>query len=122
MPARLTPAEAARLLGEDAPKRKYRNVPTVVDGVTFHSKAEARRWGELRLRLRAGEIADLETQPRYVLSVNGVRVATYTADFRYTEDGATVVEDVKSPASRTQQYRLRKRLMAACHNIFIREV
>jgi len=51
----------------------------------------------------AGEIADLELQPRWSFPINGRflkvgdRVAHYTADFRYrrTSDGETIVEEVK---------------------------
>lgn len=31
-----------------SPKSKYNNVKTVVDGITFDSKAEARRYQELK--------------------------------------------------------------------------
>ncbi len=42
---------------------KYRAQPTIVDGIRFHSKGEARRYQELRLLERAGEITNLELQP-----------------------------------------------------------
>ena len=42
--------------------RKYRNEKTVVAGLTFDSKAEARRYGELQLLERAGRISDLRRQ------------------------------------------------------------
>ena len=42
-------------------KRKYGNKKVVSDdGYNFDSKAEASRWGELRLMERAGEISDLQ--------------------------------------------------------------
>jgi len=80
---------------------KYRAKATTVDGHRFASKAEARRWGELRQLLRAGKISDLELQPRFVLqeafirSGVKVRAVTYVADFEYFENGKRVVEDVK---------------------------
>ena len=114
----------AKLAGEamDVPKpAKYRNEPTVVDGVRFDSRKEAARWCELRLLERAGAIADLARQVRFVLEVGGVRVGVYVADFQYREGGERVVEDVKSEGTRTQVYRLKKRLMLACHGIEIRE-
>lgn len=101
--------------------RKYRNVPTVVDGLRFDSKGEAARWGELRLLERAGAIADLRRQVVYPLEVNGVLVAAYVADFVYLEGGETVVEDYKSAATRTAAYRLKAKLMLACHGIRVRE-
>lgn len=104
--------------------RKYRNVPTVVDGINFSSKAEARRYGELLLLQKAGEIAALELQPKFVLTVNGVKVCKYFGDFAYVAvNGARVVEDVKSAATRTNPvYRLKKKLLKACEGIDIREV
>ena len=76
---------------------KYHAVATVVDGIRFASKLEAARYRDLRLLLKAGEITDLELQPRYPIVVNGQSVCTYVADARYrTRDGALVVEDTKS--------------------------
>lgn len=79
---------------------KYHAVPTVVDGIRFASKAEARRYGELKLAERAGRIADLELQPKFPLHVNGARIGEYRGDFAYTEvlegkPAGRVVEDVK---------------------------
>lgn len=39
---------------------KYHAKPTTVDGIRFASKAEARRYSELRLLEKAGEIKNLE--------------------------------------------------------------
>lgn len=105
--------------------RKYRNVPTAIDGVKFPSKKEANRYAELRLAEKAGAIAGLEPHPKFRLEVNGHLIGTYTADSRYvdTRTGEVVVEDVKSVATRKKEaYRLRKRLMVAIHGIEIREV
>ena len=69
-----------------APRRsKYGAVPTVVDGVRFASKSEAKRDAELQLLQRAGEIQKLQRQPRFPLVVNGQRVATYVGDWSYSE-------------------------------------
>lgn len=112
-------SEAAR----GAAGRKYGNKRVQEDGFTFDSLAELRRYRELLLLLRAGAICTLRIHPRYRLIVNGVTVCAYTADFDYDEDGALVVEDVKSPATcRNAVYRLKRRLMFACHGIVIREV
>ena len=46
---------------------KYRAIAAEVDGVRFHSKAEAKRYGELKLLLRAGSIRNLELQPEFRL-------------------------------------------------------
>lgn len=109
---------------------KYRNIKTVVDGIKFDSKAEARRYSELKLLEKAGEINKLELQPRFDIKVNGTKICTYVADFAYEEDktdgyfGFTVsnkrVEDVKG--IKTPVYNLKKKLMKAIHGIDIKEV
>jgi len=104
------------------PTSKYGAQPTVVDGIRFASKAEARRYEELKLRERVGEISDLTLQPRYPLVVNGEKVGTYVGDFRYTEAATQqeTVEDVKGVA--TPVYRLKKKLVRAIYGVDILEV
>lgn len=104
-------------------RHKYNAVKTVVDGITFASKAEARRYSELKLLEKAGEIAVLQLQPRFDCVVNGKKVCTYIADFKYaTADGFTI-EDVKSPATaKIRAYRIKKKLVEALYDITITEV
>jgi hypothetical protein len=49
---------------------------------------------------------------------------TYTADFAYLdlESGEIVIEDVKSDATKTTDYRLRKRIAELVHGVTVREV
>jgi hypothetical protein len=101
-------------------RSKYRNIKTEVHGITFASKKEAYRYCELKLLQRASEISDLELQPRYDIVINGMKVCTYVADFRYKESGETITEDAKGML--TPMYRLKKKLMKACHGIEIKEV
>jgi hypothetical protein len=67
-------------------KSKYAAIPTIVDGIRFASKKEARRYTELKLLERAGEITCLELQPKFPCVVNGKKVCTYIADFAYLDD------------------------------------
>lgn len=108
---------------------KFKNIPTEVDGISFSSKKEAKRYGELKLLERAGEIADLKVQPAFPLDVNGVPICRYVGDFSYhhAHQGAVlaqlVVEDVKSPITRKHPvYRLKNKLFAAIHGFQITEV
>lgn len=100
-------------------KPKYRNVKTVIDGITFDSKKEAKRYTELALFQKAKVISGLQLQVRYDIIINDQLVCFYKADFVYIEKGETVVEDVKGML--TPMYRLKKKLMKACHNIDIKE-
>ena len=80
---------------------KYRNKKVIVDRKEFDSKKEAIRYKELKLLERAGEISNLELQPIFLLQdsfrKNGktFRRIEYIADFKYIENGKTIVEDVK---------------------------
>lgn len=95
---------------------KYKAIKTVVDGVTFDSRKEGRRYRELRLLEQAGVIEDLCLQPHFLLQEayvkNGksVRKIEYIADFSYydLEKKKFVVEDVKG--LKTDVYRLKKKI------------
>jgi hypothetical protein len=104
---------------------KFKNRRTVVDDRTFDSSKEAKRWGELNLLERAGEIRFLRTQVRFPLDVNGVPICHYVCDFAYvrTSDEVQVIEDVKSPVTRKHPvYVLKRKLMRAIHGVEIVEV
>jgi hypothetical protein len=106
-------------------KHKYGAVATHVDGIRFASKAEARRYSQLKLLEQGGEIRGLRIQPRFPLEIDGALVCTYIGDFAYREKGTPyeVVEDVKSPATRTDVYKLKvKILLATYRDIEFREV
>ena len=102
---------------------KYKNVKTILDGISFDSRKESARYVVLKLRQKAGEISDLTLQPKFDIVINGVKVCSYVADFSYTENGVKVVEDVKSEVTRKlPTYRLKNKLMRAVHGIAIREI
>ena len=101
---------------------KMRNVRTSVDGHTFDSLSEAQRYGELKIEELAGSISDLDVHQRFSLDVNGVHICDYEADFTYRRNGRFVVEDVKSTATVTRLYRVKKKLMLAVLGITIQEV
>ena len=99
---------------------KYKNVITEVDNISFHSRKEASRYLELKMLVRASIISDLQLQKRFELRVNGVKVCDYVADFAYKDQsGREVVEDVKG--IKTAIYRLKSKLMIACHGLRILE-
>jgi hypothetical protein len=114
-----------------ASKSKYHAQPTVVDGIRFHSKREAQRYGELKLLETHGRIHGLELQPAYPLDVLGLassKIGTYVADFKYCECltphdcmcMALVVEDVKGV--KTALYKWKKKHVEAQYGIQIREI
>lgn len=112
-----------------APRRqKYANRRVEIDGQTFDSKAEHKRWQYLAMLERAGEIRDLRCQVPFELipaqvtpSGKKERPTMYLADFTYTtKDGRFVCEDVKGTA--TDVWKLKKKLMLHVHGIDILEI
>lgn len=118
---------------------KYRNRKVSRYGKTFDSMKEARRYAELMLLEKAGEISELRTQVRFVLiptqyeqkwdsrlnvTVKGKlieRECSYVADFVYRDkDGLTVVEDTKG--YKTKDYIIKRKLLLFRYGIRIREV
>ena len=112
-------------------QRKYRNQKVSLGDHTFDSKKEMNRFLELSLLQKAGEIEDLRCQVKYVLipaqrdeKTNKLleRECAYVADFAYLRGGRLVVEDVKSKATKTQQYIIKRKLMLFRYGIRILEV
>ena len=122
-------------------RTKYHNRKITREGLTFDSLKEYRRFCELRLLEKAGEIQSLERQKPFELipaqyeyyeryGKNGKRLkdgkrciekeCAYIADFVYKEDGKDVVEDVKG--MRTKEYLIKRKLMLWVHGIRIKEV
>ena len=101
---------------------KYGNRKVTVDGLSFDSVKESRRWADLCLLQRAGKISSLSRQVRLPLKVNGQLVCTFIPDFTYTEDGRQVIEDVKSPITRKHPvYRIKVKLLKALTGAEVRE-
>ena len=102
----------------------------------FDSRKEGRRFDELMLMLKSGTIRDLHLQQNFTLQEgytlpngNRVKPIIYRADFVYekrvirqyqfdggcsyeeVEEWEKVIEDVKSRATKTRVYELKKKLM-----------
>ena len=125
---------------------KYHSKKVTTAEGTFDSRKEYNRWCQLKLLVRAGRIADLERQVPFELvpsqyetfprvsPVTGKRLkdgrrcieksVVYNADFCYTDTatGEKVVEDTKSPVTRTKDYIIKRKLMLHVYGIRIREV
>jgi hypothetical protein len=129
-------------------RTKYKAKKTEVDGTTFDSMKEAKRYQELKILEAAGQIKDLRLQVPYELipamrepdtigkrggKIKGKlieRAVIYKADFVYLEKldipfsdqekWEEVVEDVKG--MRTKEYIMKRKLMLYRYGIRIREV
>ena len=106
------------------PKSKYRAKKVTIDGHTFDSKKEGRRYTDLKLLAASGNISNLRLQPRFALhavdrEMLWVRIGYYIADFEYIENGEKVIEDVKG--MKTPVYRWKKKHFEVEYGINIRE-
>lgn len=98
---------------------KYNAKKTEADGIVFDSSFEAKKWEELKTLERIGFIKDLEIQIRFILQdgyINNkgkkIRPISYIADFVYYDikKKKRIVMDTKSPATRTAEYLLKKKM------------
>lgn len=111
---------------QDAPvnNNKYRNVPCIIDGITFQSTKEGEFYKTLKILQRAGEVIKFERQVRYKLKVKGILICEYWADFAvWWKDGRLEVIDVKGEATaKIPLFQVKKKLMLACHGIVVKIV
>lgn len=121
----ITASEARALLSKPR-KRKYGNKYVIVGSERFDSMREAKRYQVLRQMQLLGRIIGLERQVTYVLAPS-VKIAgekrarpalRLKVDFRYVENGQTVVEDAKGFSDTS--FRIRQHLMKAIHGIDVR--
>ena len=128
---------------------KYSNKKVEIDGITFDSKKEAKRYQELKLLEQAGEITNLQLQKEYLLIPEQreftnetykkgknkgcfkkgkllERKCTYIADFVYfdREKQETVVEDVKGfkGSKAYDVFVIKRKLMLKVHGVRVKEI
>ena len=121
----MTAQQYRELMGISKPtvqkENKYHAQKTEVNGVVFDSKWEAERFKELSAMEKAGQITNLQRQVKFILLdgyVNNkgekIRPICYLADFQYTDcSGQKIVEDTKSPATKTDVFKIKKKLFEA---------
>lgn len=124
-------------------KNKFNAKKIFIGGEAFDSKKEYSRYCELKLLEKAGEISNLERQVEYELIPAQFemiwdkrkgeykkgrcleRKCCYVADFRYTEKGSVVVEDVKgykNSGAAWSLYCIKRKLMLQLYGIRVVEI
>lgn len=127
-------------------KSKYHSRKITREGMTFDSLKEYKRYRELRLLEKAGEVTDLKRQVEFELipaqfedvptgeyykrgerkgepkmkRVCLEKSVKYIADFTYTKNGKQVVEDTKG--FRTTDYIIKRKIMLYLKGIKINEI
>lgn len=101
-----------------------------VELIRFDSRAECKRYYELRALERIGDISGLQRQPKLVIYVHfnpisglgnvghHVKVGIYRADFCYMKRGEEIIEDVKGVD--TALSRFKRKCVEAQYGIKIR--
>lgn len=123
--------------------KKYLNKKVTVDGMTFDSMHEYKRYLDLKEMEDNGLITDLQRQVKFELIPKQVEVieryhkrtgerlkdkvrtveqeCSYVADFvYYNQDGEMIVEDAKG--LRTSEYVIKRKLMLFLRNIRVHEI
>jgi hypothetical protein len=108
---------------------KYKNKKVETNGIIFASVKEYKRYKELKLLEKAGEITNLELQKKYELQpkyVNNdgkiIRAIHYIADFVYYDKKKNkyIIEDTKG--YRTEVYKLKKKMFEYKYDLVIKEI
>jgi len=122
------PGAPVKVAKKSGKKNLYGAQRVEIMGLMFDSKAEGKRFLQLKAMEQAGEIEALEVQPEYELipgqNIGGKkeRPVKYVADFRYIRDGQPIVEDVKSAPTKTREFIIKRKLMLWLHGIIVQEV
>ena len=128
-------------------KNKYKAKKVEIDGEVFDSKAEAKRWLQLRKMVDTGEIKNLCRQVEYMLIPRQRAQSTetyrsgpkkgqfkpgkllerelcYVCDFQYEKNGKVVVEDVKgyTGGGAYTVFSIKRKLMLMMHGIQVQVV
>ena len=98
---------------------KFKAKKCTIDGYTFDSLMEGRRYNELNLLQRAGKIHCLNVHPGWDIIINNKHICTVLLDFEYYDKASKkmVYEDVKG--CKTALSSLKKKLVEACFSITV---
>lgn len=123
MSERMTAAAYRSREAVEPKPNKYRNKPTIIDGIRFASKREATYYGELKKREGDGEVADVILQPPFkLLGPKGELIATYRADFAFWDVSQARRRVVDVKGVETPEFKLKKKMMLALLGIEVEVV
>jgi len=107
-------------------RNKYGAIKIHAHGIKFDSKKEYKRYNELNLLVKAGEIQSFVHQVPFIYEIEGKKMFKYVADYVIVNnDGSRRIEDVKGFDRKTKKYRttalfnLKKKLIEVQHKIKI---
>lgn len=114
----IVPTALGHCTGAFSSMSKYHNKKTEYDGVMYDSMREAKHAKMLDLLKHATDrkerVLRVERQVSYPFVINGLKIATYRADFVvYYGDGRVQIEEVKGVE--TDVFKLKAKLMKALY-------
>lgn len=98
-------------------RSKYNARKTEIDGYTFASQKEANYYCELKMRLKAEEIAGFAVQCKFILAPRLIYIADFVV---FYNDKTTEIIDTKG--FRTKEYIAKKKIFEDKFNLKIKEV
>jgi Protein of unknown function (DUF1064) len=109
-------------VGRSGGYSKYKAIPVEIDGIRFASKAEGRRYVELKRLQAAGLIRGLALQTSFPFMIGDDLMFTYVSDFFYedVQTGKRIIEDVKGVL--TPVYKLKKKIIEKYYGMKITEI
>jgi len=89
-------------------KSVWKGTRTVLDGITFHSKAEALEYARLKQQQDLGLISNLKLQvPFKLFGLGGTEIGVYTVDFTYIEGSLNIAHESKARSEKVFELRLK---------------
>ena len=97
-------------------RNKFNAKKVHIDGWCFDSQMEAKRYKQLILLLRAGEISQLRVHPKWPIRIADTPICQVELDFEYRDRlGKLHYEDVKGVMTALSS--LKRKLVEATHGI-----
>ena len=96
-------------------RSKYHAKRVHLDGYLFDSQAEAKRYAELKLLERAGEISRLKVHPRTRVEINGTHICDVEADFGFYDEVKEITRYIDVKGMDLALSRLKRKLVKALY-------
>ena len=100
-------------------RNKYGAKTVLDDGYRFDSQLEHKRYCELKLLLKAGEITELNIHPQYRCAVNGKKICTVILDFEYKDAVTGEMHYIDVKGYDTALSRLKRKLIEAVYGVTV---
>lgn len=114
---RWTAADVQAVKNRSGARTKYNSTQVQIDGYVFDSKAEGRRYTELKAMVGAKMIHGLKVHPVFPIVYNETRICDVELDFAYFNGDWRIYEDVKGKDQAMS--RLKRKLVEAFYSIHV---